>query len=236
MITIMVTPSTITTTTTLTDSLALQRLLVWASPAFPVGTFAYSGGLETAIATGAIRDARAMRDWLEGNLLAGAGRNDTILAVMSSRAHHDQARLSELSDLCLALTPARQRHEELLVTGQAFIQAAKAWPDAVHDRLPLACPYPIAFGAIAGSAAINPANTALAFLTAYAQAQISVAVRLVPIGQSSGLAILAALEPLIANLAKRLADAGEDDLGTIAYATDIAAMAHETLTTRIFRS
>ena len=234
MITIMVTPSTITTT--MTDSLALQRLLIWASPAFPVGTFAYSGGLETAIVHGSVRDADTTQDWLEGNLRSGAGRNDAILAVLACRAHEDAARLSDLADLCLALTPARQRHEELLVTGQAFIQAAKAWPDPVHERLPSACPYPIAFGAIASAASISPPDTALAFLTAYAQAQISVAVRLVPIGQTNGLTILAALEPLIARLANTLADAGEDDLGSIAYATDIAAMNHETLTTRIFRS
>ncbi|WP_244641582.1 urease accessory protein UreF [Tianweitania populi] len=231
--TIMPIPSTITT---MTDGLALQRLLIWASPAFPVGTFAYSGGLETAIAEGAVRDAEAMRDWLEGNLQSGAGRNDAILAALACRAHDDAARLSDLADLCLALTPARQRHEELLVTGHAFIQAAKAWSDPVHERLPAACPYPIAFGAIAGAASINAVNAALAFLTAYAQAQVSVAVRLIPIGQTSGLAILAALEPLIADLAKTLADADENDLGAIAYATDIAAMNHETLTTRIFRS
>jgi len=224
------------TTNTMANSLALQRLLIWASPAFPVGTFAYSGGLETAIADGTVRDPAATQDWIEGNLRHGAARNDAILAVLACRSQNDQTQLHDLADLCLALTPARQRHEELLVTGRAFVQAAAAWPDPVHGRLPDACPYPIAFGAMAGAAAITPADTALAFLTATSQAQISVAVRLVPIGQTHGLAILAALELIIAGLAETLANADEDDLGTIAYATDIAAMNHENLLTRIFRS
>lgn len=220
----------------MTDARALQRLLAWASPAFPVGTFAYSAGLETAIAGGRVRDADAMRDWLAGNLAAGGARNDAILAALACRGHADAARLGALADLCLALTPARQRHEELLVTGGAFLDAAKAWPDPVHGRLPRPCPYPVAFGAVAGAAGIAAADAVLALLTAHAQAQISVAVRLVPIGQTDGLAILAAVEPDIAALAPVLAGAGEDDLGAASYAADIAAMNHETLTTRIFRS
>ncbi len=220
----------------MTDARALQRLLAWASPAFPVGAFAYSAGLETAIAEGRVRDAAATRDWLAGNLKAGAARNDAILAALACRCHADAARLADLAGLSLALTPARQRHEELLVTGGAFLDAAKAWPDPVHGRLPRPCPYPVAFGAVAGAAGIAAGDTVLALLTAHAQAQISVAVRLVPIGQTDGLAILAAVEPDIAALAPALAEAGEDDLGSASYAADIAAMKHETLPTRIFRS
>jgi urease accessory protein len=224
------------TITRMTDQRALQRLLAWASPAFPVGAFGYSGGLETAIADDRVHDAATMRDWLDGNLRSGAGRNDTILATLACRSQADAKRLAELADLCLALTPARQRYEELLTTGHAFVQAASAWPNPAIERLPRPCPYPVAFGAIAGGAGISPQDTALALLTAYAQAQISVAVRLVPIGQTAGLAILADVEPLIAEMALTLARASEDDLGSIAYTADIAAMNHETLVTRIFRS
>jgi urease accessory protein len=61
-------------------------------------------------------------------------------------------------------------------------------------------------------------------------------VRLVPIGQSDGLAIMATLEPAIATRAALCQHAALDDIGAVAYAADIAQMAHETLTTRIFRS
>ncbi|WP_375165933.1 urease accessory protein UreF [Chelativorans sp.] len=225
-----------TATTIMTETQALQRLLAWSSPAFPVGAFAYSGGLETTIAGRRVADAQGALAWIEGNLRRGAVRNDAILAAEATRGHVDGATLGNLADLCLALTPARERYEEMLVTGEAFLAAARTWPDAVPQHLPSPCPYPIAFGAVAGMAGIAAEAMLVALLTAYVQAQISVAVRLVPIGQSDGLAILAALEPLIAEMAAALSEAGLDDLGSASYAADIAAMAHETLPTRIFRS
>lgn len=214
----------------------LNRLLAWASPAFPVGTFAFSAGLEAAIATGRACNAASLRDWIEGNLEYGAAHNDAVLLACACRAHEDAAKLKELAQMACALTPARQRHEEMLVTGRAFIEAARAWPNAVFDRLPADCPYPVVFGAVAGANAISCNDTLVAFLTAYVQAQISVAVRIVPLGQSDGLAVLAALEPLVTDRAAALSNATLDDIGSCAYAADIAAMQHETLETRIFRS
>ena len=102
--------------------------------------------------------------------------------------------------------------------------------------LPQPCPYPIAVGAIAGAHGIGLPQTLIGFLTAIAHTQVSVAVRLVPIGQSDGLAIMAALEPIILARAELCQHAALDDIGSIAYAADIAQMRHETLTTRIFRS
>lgn len=235
--TIITTMMTATVTTTImNEAQALQRLLAWASPAFPIGVFAYSAGLETAIAESRVADAAATRNWIEGNLRSGSARNDAILAAEACRRQEDAAALRDLADLCLALTPARERHEEMLTTGDAFALAARAWPDSVLQRLPSPSPYPIAFGAVAGASRVPTGAMLVAFLTTYVQAQISVAIRLVPIGQTDGLAILAALEPVVAALASSLAGATLEHLGSMGYAADIAAMAHETLPTRIFRS
>lgn len=57
-----------------------------------------------------------------------------------------------------------------------------------------------------------------------------------PIGQTDGLAIMAALEPEIARLAVVCQHATLDEIGSVAYGADIAQMQHETLPTRIFRS
>jgi len=233
---IMTIPAPGTTTTIMTSMQALQRLLAWASPAFPVGSFAYSAGLEAAIARRCVADRESTQSWIAGNLKSGAARNDAILAAEAYRHHGDAQSLEELGDLCLALTPACERHSELQITGRAFLDAARAWPDPVHERLPQQCPYPIAFGAVAGAAGIGVQESTIALLTSYVQAQISVAVRLVPIGQADGLAILAALEPGLLDLAQELALTSLDGLGSISFASDIAAMAHETLETRIFRS
>lgn len=217
-------------------SASLQRLLTWLSPAFPVGAFAWSAGLEAAIIGRKVVDRATTEDWIGGILHHGGLHTDAILVANACRDWDKPQALADLADLTLALTPARERWQETTVTGNAFVLAAAAWPPAVAPVLPTPCPYPIAVGAMAGSHGIGTEDTVLAFLTAAVHSQVSVAVRLVPIGQSDGLAIMAALEPQIAALARHSAAAGTDAIGTIAYAADIAQMKHETLPTRIFRS
>src|SRR5690606_2640011 len=122
------------------------------------------------------------------------------------------------------------------LTGNAFDLASAAWPIARPPTLPKPCPYPVAVGALAGAHGIDRRDTLVAFLTATVHSQVSVAVRLVPIGQSDGLSIMAALEPNIARMADLCVNAALDDIGGVAYGADIAQMQHETLATRIFRS
>lgn len=215
---------------------ALQRLLTWLSPAFPVGAFAYSSGLETAIAAKTVYDAATMRNWLEAGLRHGNGRTDAIILAHSHQAFDQRQDLQSLADLCIALTPASQRVNELLTIGDAFVTAASTWPVKTVRDLPSPCPYPVAVGFFAAEHAIPPEPTLTAFLTAHSHAQISVAIRLIPMGQTTGLQVLADLEPCIADCAALAARTPLDDIGTISYAADIAAMAHETLYSRIFRS
>ncbi|KKC37252.1 urease accessory protein UreF [Devosia epidermidihirudinis] len=214
----------------------LQKLLTWLSPAFPVGAFAWSAGLEAAIASRTVHDRMTTQQWVTGGLHHGSMRTDAILFAHAHRSANDKAALQDLADLCLALTSARERHDETTITGHAFVSAAKAWPTPVLDNLPTPCPYPIAVGATAAGHAIELHSALLAWLTAAVHGQVSVAVRLVPIGQSDGLAIMAALESDIATMADLCQHAALDDIGSVAYAADIAQMSHETLTTRIFRS
>jgi urease accessory protein len=214
----------------------LQKLLTWLSPAFPVGAFAWSAGLETAIVQRKVFDRATTQDWIAGTLHHGGLKTDTILLAHAHAGHADPATLADLADLCLALTPARERHAETTITGNAFALAGAAWPTDAPPTLPQPCPYPIAVGALAFAHGIDRRDTLLAFLTAAVHSQVSVAVRLVPIGQNDGLAIMAALEPEIATMADLCVNAALDDIGSVAYGADIAQMQHETLPTRIFRS
>jgi urease accessory protein len=219
----------------MTDPAALQKLFAWLSPAFPIGAFAWSAGLETAIAETLVTDSASLTNWLGGGLAHGGLRTDAILLAHAWRAP-DAAALRDLADLYLALLPAAERHAETLALGAAFSRAAMAWPTEPARRFPDPCPYPIAVGALAAAHAVPLSDTLLAFLTTAVQAQISVAVRLVPLGQTAGLNVLAGLEPAIAALAAAAAIATLADLGGIAYAADIAQARHATLEPRLFRS
>jgi urease accessory protein len=220
----------------MTDTAALQRLMTWLSPAFPVGTFAWSQGLETAIADGRVTNAATLKDWIGGSLAHGALKTDSILLTHAYRGEDSVEALAELADLGLALTAAGERHFETALTGETFGIAARAWPSDVFARLPEPCPYPVAVGAIAGAQVIGLDATLIGYLTAAVHAQVSVAVRLVPLGQTAGLQVMAGLETAVATLAGTAAKASLDDIGGIAYAADIAQMRHETIGTRVFRS
>jgi len=220
----------------MSDAAALQKLVTWLSPAFPVGGFAWSAGLETAIADGRVRDATRLGGWIEGLLRHGSIRTDAILLAHAYRSHADAVALLELVDLSRALTGSRERWMEASITGDSFIAATATWPLDVPVPLPSPCPYAIAVGALAGAHRIGLDETLLAWLTATVHGQVSVAVRLVPLGQTDGLRVMARLEGTIASLAEVAADAGLADIGGIAYAADIAQMRHETLEPRIFRS
>jgi urease accessory protein len=225
---------TITTTmTTPTDRTPLLHLLAWLSPAFPTGAFAYSHGLEWVVEAGDITDGDTLLAWLADVLSHGAGRSDTILLRHAHRNAADPVALREIASLALAATPARERRDEALYQGRAFVLAVAAW---ITTNVPEDAPYAVAVGAAAGGAGIPEDDTAIAYLQTFAANLISAAVRLVPLGQTTGLRVLAALEPVIVRVANETTAATLDDLGGCAFRSDLAAMRHETQYTRLFRS
>ncbi|MBV8912906.1 MAG: urease accessory protein UreF [Acetobacteraceae bacterium] len=210
----------------------LPKLLTWLSPAFPVGSFAYSHGLEWAVAAGDVRDSATLADWIEDVLRHGSGRTDLILLRHAHRAT-TRAELEAIAELAEAAQPCRERRVETKGQGAAFVLAAEVWGMKLAEG-PLS--YSVAFGAIARAHGIPEDPAALGFLHAFTANLISAAVRLVPLGQTAGLRVLAALEPTILAVAGETATAGLEDIGSACFRSDIAAMRHETQYTRLFRT
>jgi urease accessory protein len=224
---------TTTMTTTTTKHRPLLNLLAWLSPAFPTGAFAYSHGLEWAVEAGDIKDGDSLLHWLTDVLAHGSGRSDTILLRHAHRAAADPVALREIVALATACAPARERRDEALNQGRAFQLAVAPWTTIA---LPDDAPYSVAVGAAAGERGIPEDDTAVAYLQAFATNLISAAVRLVPLGQTAGLHVLAALEPVILATADETKRATLDDVGGCAFRSDLAAMRHEIQYTRLFRS
>jgi len=212
----------------------LIRLLTWLSPAFPVGSFGYSHGLETAIREGAVTDARGLTGWIAGLLEHGSGWTDAVLvkAAWTAVTAEDHAALDEIAELAEALAPSLERRRETMAQGEAFLTAVAAWNPPPIIR----APYPVALGAAAGAACLPLAPALTAWLHAFAANLVSVAVRAIPLGQSDALQVIAALEPVILRVAARAAESTLDDLGSASLKSDIAAMRHETLDGRLFGS
>lgn len=214
---------------------ALLRLLAWLSPAFPTGGFAYSHGLEWAVEVGDISDRESLLEWLRDVLRHGSGRSDLIFLRHAHRAGGDSTALLKLTELAIATASSRERQVESLGQGTAFVTAAAPWRVDLFTGFDHV-PYAVAVGAFAGVSAISEGDAALGFLHAFAANLISAAVRLVPLGQSAGLAVLAALEGDLLDISGITWAASLDDLGTCCFRSDLAAMAHETQYTRLFRS
>jgi urease accessory protein len=218
------------------DINALLRLMAWLSPAFPVGSFAYSGGLERAVHDGLVRDAASLSDWIGALMTHGAVWNDAVLFAESHRVQGDAASLASVAELAEALAGSRERHQETMLLGDAFLSAAQAWPDQVFERLPKHAAYPVAVGAVSGAHGIAAEKAIAAFLHAYVSQAVSSGIRLSVAGQKDGVAIVAAREGDIAAIARRAVASTLDDLGSSTVQADIVALRHETQSTRLFRS
>lgn len=206
----------------------LLMLTQWLSPAYPVGAFAWSHGLERAVGRGDVKDAAGLSDWLAAVLEHGAGRSDAILLC----AAHDADDVTPVAELAAALAPSRERRMETLQQGAAFAATTRAvWGLDLPDMA-----YPVAVGRAAGLMGLPVVPTAQVWLQSFASNLVQAAQRLMPLGQTEGQRVLAGIAPLCATQGEMAAVATLDDIGSAAFAVDVASMQHETQYSRIFRS
>ena len=221
----MITPD-MGTEMTATPAEHLLILQNWFSPAFPVGAFSYSGGLETAIARGAVHDRDSLADWLTVSLLNGTAFTDAVCLRAALAG-------GEVNDLCLALCAGAERYRESTELGAAFANVMRETQDI---DLPEGLAYPVAVGLAARALGLAPQATLAAFLQGFCMNQISVAVRAVPIGQMEGQSCLRSLMPVIERALETIMVTSPDEMGSFALAGDLCALEHETAEQRIYRT
>ena len=232
----------------LTDTIRQTQLLAALfSPAFPIGAFSYSHGIEAAIASGDVDDAATAHDWIETILLGGSGRNDAILmanaynAVKLHAAKDGQlaggrnAEIEAINELAFALSSGAERAQENRELGVNFTRMTEqVYQLDISRSTPLA--YPVAAGLVVRYLGCDLTLGLTFFLQSFIANLISVVVRAVPLGQSDGQIMLAQMMPAVATLANEAALAPLDDVGVYAILADHASIIHETLEPRIYRT
>ena len=219
-------------------SVGLLPLFTWLSPAFPIGAYAYSHGLEAAVEVGDIRDAATGADWIADLVAFGSIRADCVLLA----AAWDADDAFSVNKLALALAPSRERHLETSGQGSAFLLAvAAAWPAPGIVRFAESvgegdAAYPVAVGVAARAHDLPLRETLAAFAAAAVGNLVSVVLRLGPIGQSEAQGIIARLCPALDALAEWTARSTLGELGGATWRADVASMRHETQYSRLFRS
>jgi len=245
----MILPMTMiaSTTTPMADT-ALYNLLTWMSPAWPIGAFAHSGGLEWAVEAGHVTNVENCGEWLADLLAHGTLHNDAVLFVHAWRAttDDDRPRLTAVAELAIAGQTSFERHLEATAQGAAFRRIAIATAsDAClagllegTDDVDLAYPVAAAVQCACSGVALEPALTA--FLHAAVANLVSAAQRLVPLGQTDGQRLLRDLRPAVFALVTQAISLPDDDpftqLGSCTLVADLGSMAHETQYTRLFRT
>ncbi|MDR6633395.1 urease accessory protein [Phyllobacterium sp. 1468] len=214
---------------------ALVRLMTWLSPTFPVGAFSYSHGIERAVHGGLIHDKPSLQDWLVDLMNHGSVWNDAVLFAASWADADMGGNCLEETELGEAMAGSKERHMEAMLQGNAFLQAIGHWSTA-ESGVAKEMPYPVAVAMVAARHKVACEPALAAYLHAVVSNLIQGAVRLVPLGQSHGVSLMAAVETQILAVAERAARSSLDDLGSAAIMSDIMAMQHETQYSRVFRS
>lgn len=222
---------------------SLLPLFAWLSPGFPVGAYAYSHTLEWAVECGDVYDAASLESWLTDVLEMGAGHNDAIFLAHAYRCARigALAELKEVNELALAFAPSRELLLETSQQGRSFLDTVlAAWntPALQHiaASLPRPVAYPVAIGIAAAAHDIPLPATLNAYLLTLVQNLVSAAIRLAPIGQTSGTHVVAALLPCVTRVAQAAETTDLDDLGSATFRADLGSFKHETQYTRLFRS
>ena len=206
----------------------LITVMQWLSPAFPIGGFAYSHGLEWAINKGYVSNREELQKWVSDLLEYGSLKNDAILIKLVLKGSDPK----EINEIAIALCPANERLSETQLQGGAFCKIMREVWSLEIDDLAL----PIALALAAKNENIDQNLVVPAYLHSFCSNLISVAMRLIPIGQTDGQKILRELSPLISDSVRAVAKSDKDDLGSACFLSDVSAMQHEYLQPRVFKT
>lgn len=207
----------------------ILTLTQWLSPAFPVGAFTYSHGLEAAVEAGWVTDGASLKPWLKDLLTLGSLNMDAHFFAAAARGTRP---LAEINEMARAYAPCKERLLEAEAQGRAFCKTVShVWARKLDGLV-----YPVALGVAVAHEHLDIELALKLYLQSLVTTLINNAQRLGPIGQTEAQSILRDLAPLIEETAQEAADGELSHIASAAFLSDIAAMKHETQYSRIFRS
>jgi len=225
---------------------AALRLQTWFSPAFPVGAFSYSHGLEWAIHSKRVIDRESLVGWIEGDLRFGSIRNEAVFFAEAWRNvhHNDCQALLRTSELAAAFRSTAEFSVEASQQALAYLTMIRhGWPDPMLDWLAstlkvgeVAPSVSVVLGAKSAKLQVALELASPLFLQAYISNLVTAAVRLLPLGQADGQFAIAELESAVIAVSTEVGSSTLEDIGSAALMVDIASMLHETQQPRIFRT
>lgn len=218
----------------------LTQLLRLASPMLPVGAYSYSQGLEWAVEEGAVRDEHTAMRWIGDALAFNVGGLEAPVwrRLYQAWSAADTAAADFWNQRFLAVRETAELRSETVQMGEALKLVLKATGEidlAPLDRIEHPA-FPTAFSFAAHGLGVPLQEGLTGYLWAWGENQVSAAMKLVPLGQSSGQRILVKLIGLLPDIVAQALRADDHMLSNFAPGLAIASSRHETQYTRLFRS
>lgn len=202
----------------------LQILQIWFSSSFPIGSYAYSHGLEALIDGNKIINRNDVREYLEALLFYGTLRNDYIFLKSVFKGE-------EINDLILASASSKERHAEMIDMGNSFRKIMKdSWGLVLEENT--------SFVYCVGKAAlhfdIKFDDIIKFYLQSYISNLINICVKHIPMSQKDGQILNVNFIDQTQKFLDQSYQLTLKDIGTSFFIGDIFAIKHENLDSRIY--
>ena len=201
-----------------------QVLQIWFSSSFPIGSYAYSHGLEALIDDKKIKNKDDVKEFLDALLFYGTLRNDYIF--MKSVYKGEQ-----INELTLASASSKERQIEMIDMGNSFRKIMK-------DSWELSLPENTSFIYCLAKAGlhfdIKLDDLIKFYLQSFISNLINVCVKHIPMSQKDGQSLNVIFINQIQEFLTHSDKLTLKDIGTTFFIGDIFAIKHEYLDSRIY--
>ena len=202
----------------------LQILQIWFSSSFPVGSYAYSHGLEAIIDNKLIKNKNDVEEFLNALLFNGTLRNEYIFIKSIYEG-------KEINDLILSSASSKERQIEMIDMGNSFRKIMKqSWDFELAENT--AFTYCLTKAAIHFN--IKFEYLIKFYLQSFISNLINVCVKHIPISQKDGQKLNVIYINKIQDFLQKSEKLNLEDIGSIFFIGDLFSIKHENLETRIY--
>jgi urease accessory protein len=209
---------------------------------FPVGAFAYSDGLESAAAAGRVRDATSLAGWLDHflNFVFVPCEGLALLKCVRAAQKGEWTTIRSIDEELTALKPAAATRagsksvgKRLLTTYAAIVRDDPFL--SIIDTFPH-CNTPVAYGVVLSHRGLEGHDAVVAFGYVRLAGVVSAALRLIPLGQQQGQALLTRAIDRLPTAADQILQTEAEPLRSFNPLLDVQQMNHRYVYSRLFRS